>query len=407
MPTYAYSARDALGEAVTGTVESKSQQEAIRCLQREGYVVTNIRIGGGVDADAVRLRNASKYVKTDDVIGLSKQLAVMLETGVPLSEALSAYVDQCKPGPMKKVMSVVASRINAGSTFSGAMKEFPIVFPSLMVSLMRASEASGTMGLMLKRISEYLDRDRKTTKQIKGALTYPMIMICIASVVTVFLVVYVLPKFAKIYESKEAALPASTKFVIGLSRFVSAEWPAIIASIIALVAGGLIFRATTFGRRAIDRAKISLPLIGTVFTNYYLTRSMSTLGTLLASGVSLLDAIRIVRGVTANAHWEALWDETEQALTTGRTLNEVVVNSSLIPPSVSQMIAAGERTGKLPEVFDAIAESAEGDLDNAIKNGTQYIEPAMIIFMGVTIGGLAISLLLPIFNVANVMTGKG
>jgi len=402
MPTYAYNARDALGEAVTGTIESKNQQEAIRCLQRDGYVVTNIRIGGGVDADAVRLRNASKYVKTDDIIGLSKQLSVMLETGVPLSEALSAYVDQCKPGPMKKIMSVVASRINAGSAFSGAMKEFPIVFPTLMVSLMRASEASGTMGLMLKRISGYLERDRKTAKQIKGALTYPMIMVAIASVVTVFLVVYVLPKFAKIYESKEAALPASTKFVIGLSRFVSAEWPLIIVSIALLVGGGLAFRATKPGRRAIDKAKISVPLIGPVFTNYYLTRSMSTLATLLASGVSLLDAIRIVRGVTGNVHWQALWDETEQALTTGRTLNEVVVNSHLIPPAVSQMIAAGERTGKLPEVFDAIAESAEEDLDNTIKNG-----PAMIIFMGVTIGGLAISLLLPIFNVANVMSGKG
>lgn len=408
MPTYTYTARDAMGDPASGSIEAKNQMDAIRSLQREGYVVTNIRIGGEVvDADTIRLRNASKYVKKDEVIGLSQQLSVMLETGVPLSEALTAYVDQAKPGPMKKVMSVVAQRINSGASFSDSMKEFPAVFPYLMVSLMRASEASGTMGLMLKRISEYLAKDRKTAKQIKGALTYPMIMVSIASVVTVFLVVFVLPKFAKIYEGKEAALPASTKFVIGMSKFVTAEWPMIIAGLVGVTLAALAFRATRFGRRAIDRAKTSLPLIGPVFTNFYLTRATSTLGTLLASGVSLLDAIRIVRGVTRNSLWEELWNETELALTSGRTLSEVVVNSHLIPPAVAQMIAAGERTGQLPQVLDKIAESSEADLDNAIRNGTQYIEPAMIVFMGISIGGLAISLLLPIFNVANVMSGSG
>ncbi|MEQ9616937.1 MAG: type II secretion system F family protein [Phycisphaerales bacterium] len=406
MPTYSYNARDEAGQSATGTLEAKNQHEAIKCLQRDGLVVTGIRIGGaGVDAATIRLRNASKYVKKHEVIGLSQQLSVMLETGVPLSEALTAFVDQSKAGPFKKVISVVAQRINSGMPFSDAMREFPHVFPNLMVSLMQASEASGTMGLMLRRISEYLEKDRKTAKQIKGALTYPMIMVSIASVVTVFLVVYVLPRFAKIYESKEAALPASTQFVINTSRFISANWMLLIVAIAAIVVGAFTFRAMPFGRRLIDRAKLKLPIIGPVFTNFYLTRATSTLGTLLASGVALLDAIRIVKGVTKNAMWEQLWEDTEHALTTGRTLSEVVVNSLLVPPSVAQMINAGEKTGKLPEVFDKISESSESDLDNSIKNSTQYIEPAMIVFMGVTIGGLAISLLLPIFNVATVMSG--
>jgi len=408
MPTYSYNARDELGEQTTGSIEAKNQHEAIKCLQRDRFVVTGIRLGGaGVDKASIRLRNASKYVKKNEVIALSQQLSVMLDTGVPLSEALSAIVDQSKPGPFKKVISVVTQRINSGTPFSEAMREFPAVFPNLMVSLMQASEASGTMGLMLKRISEYLEKDRRTSKQIKGALTYPTIMISIASVVTVFLVVYVLPRFAKIYESKEAALPMSTQFVINLSKFVSAEWPFIIAGIAAVVGGFFGFKATEFGRRFIDNLKIRTPIIGSVFTNFYLTRSMSTLSTLLASGVSLLDAIRIVRAVTKNAMWEKLWDDTELAITTGHTLSEVVVNSLLVSPSVAQMISAGERTGKLPDVFDKIAEAAESDLDNSIKNSTQYIEPAMIVFMGVTIGGLAISLLLPIFNVATVMSEGG
>jgi len=408
MPIYTYNARDEIGQPTSGSLEAKNQHEAIKCLQREGLVVTGIRIGGGgVDKASIRLRNASKYVKKNEVIALSQQLSVMLDTGVPLSEALSAIVDQSKPGPFKKIMSVVAQRINAGASFSETMRDFPAVFPNLMVSLMHASEASGTMGLMLKRISEYLEKDRKTSKQIKGALTYPAIMVCIASVVTVFLVVYVLPRFAKIYETKEAALPASTQFVIGLSKFVSDQWLLIMAGMVVSVGGFMAFKATKVGRRAIDKTKINVPVLGPVFTNYYLTRSMSTLSTLLASGVSLLDAIRIVRNVTKNAMWEKLWDDTEHAITTGHTLSEVVVNSLLVPPSVAQMIAAGERTGKLPEVFDKIAEASESDLDNSIKTSTQYIEPAMIIFMGVTIGGLAISLLLPIFNVATVMSESG
>jgi len=191
-----------------------------------------------------------------------------------------------------------------------------------------------------------------------------------------------------------------------MSRFISANWVEILLGIGATIAVALAFRATKFGRRFIDCAKLKIPVIGPVFTNFYLTRATSTLATLLASGVALLDAIKIVRGVTDNVMWEELWNDTEVALTTGRTLSEVVVNSSLIPPAVSHMIAAGERTGKLPMVFEKIAESTESDLDDAIKNGTQYIEPVMIIFMGGTIGGLAISLLLPIFNVASVISGN-
>jgi len=261
MPTYSYNARDVTGQAVTGTIDAKNQQEAIKLLQRDGHVVTGIRIGGAVvDAASIRLRNASKYVTKSDVISLSQQLAVMIETGVPLSEALTAFVDQSKPGPMKKVISVVAQRITSGMPFSDAMKEFPFVFPSLMVGLMQASEASGTMGLMFRRISEYLAKDRKTAKQIKGALTYPMIMVFIATIVTVFLVVYVLPRFAKIYESKEAALPASTQFVIGMSRFISANWVEILLGIGATIAVALAFRATKFGRRFIDCAKLKIPV---------------------------------------------------------------------------------------------------------------------------------------------------
>ncbi|MDX2114824.1 MAG: type II secretion system F family protein [Planctomycetota bacterium] len=404
MPTFAYRARDMHGAPVEGQIEARSQGDALRLLDREGKTVTDIRVGAkAIDPAEARARQASGGVKRDEIISFSSQLAVMLETGVPLAEALDAFVKSANVGGLRRVMQIVAERIHAGVPFSAAMLEFPRVFPGLMVSLMQASEASGRMGEMLGRISEYLAKERRTARQIRGALTYPAVMIAIAVVVTTFLVTWVLPKFAKIYESREAALPTITKVVIGSSRVLIEHWPWFVGGLGAMVAGFLVMRGTAGGRRALDMFKLRAPVVGPMFRAFYLTRACRTLGTLLASGVPLLEAVRIVRGVTENSQWERLWLDLEASLTTGKTVAEVVSASWLIPPQVAQMIAAGERSGRLPEVLDRIGVSTEADLDEAVKSATQLIEPAMIIFMGGTIGGIAIALLLPIFNVANVM----
>ena len=405
MYTFAYKARASDGSAATGTVEARTRTDALRQLQREGMTVTDIRLGTTpVDPDKIRLGTAARSVKRDEVIALSAQLSVMLETGVPLSDAMSAYVEQSKNDGTRKIIGVIHDRVSGGVSFSDALTEFPKVFPSLMVSLMRASEASGTMGMMLGRIADYLGKERKTVKQIRGALTYPAIMGTLAITVTLFLVVGVLPRFARIYESREAALPAPTKIVMAISNFLTGHGVLIGVGVVSFIAALLLFRMTTSGRRIFDTLKIKAPVIGPMFTQFYLTRATRTLGTLLESGVPLLDAVRIVRGVTGNVLWQDLWDRTEESLTGGYTLSEVVIESPLVPPAISQMIAAGERTGRLPEVLARVAESTEEQLDEAIKSGTQLIEPMMIMFMGVTVGGIAIALLLPIFTVANVMS---
>ncbi|MEO1130011.1 MAG: type II secretion system F family protein, partial [Planctomycetota bacterium] len=304
-----------------------------------------------------------------------------------------------------RVLTVISDRVTAGVNFSDAVEEFPKVFPPLMISLIRASEASGTMGSMLGRIADYLNKERKTIRQIKGALTYPMIMVSLALVVTSFLVVWVLPRFAKIYESRSAALPAPTQVILSVSNFITEHWVAIVAGMVGLTVTAVFVRMTAFGRRVIDTFKVRAPVIGPMFTHFYLTRATRTLGTLIASGVTLLDAVRIVRGVTANVLWTRLWEDMESSMTQGKTVASVILESELIPPTTGQMIAAGERGGRLPEVLERVASATEEDLDVAIKNGTQLIEPAMILFMGLTVGGIAIALLLPIFSVANVMSG--
>jgi len=256
---------------------------------------------------------------------------------------------------------------------------------------------------MLHQVAQYLQKERKTVRQIKGALTYPAVMIMLALTVTSFLVAWVLPRFAKIYASREAALPLPTRIVMSISNFVQEQWWVILAVAVVLGAAGISIYLSTAGRRWLDRVKLKLPVIGPMFTQYYITRTMRTLGTLLSAGVPLLEAIRIVKQISGNAHWLDLWEHTENAITSGRPMSESLAESWLIPAPVAQMITAGDKTGRLPEVLDRIADASEEDLDEAIKTATQMIEPAMIVFMGLTIGGIAIALLLPIFTVANTM----
>lgn len=405
MLTFAYRARNGRGEAISGIAEARSEGDALRQLQRDGLTVTDIRLGAKpIDVDAVRVRHSANQVKREEVISLSSQLSVMLETGVPLGEALDAYVKQTRSKHLRKVMEVVTARITGGMQFSSAISDFPKMFPKLMVSLMEASEASGTMGKMLGRVAEYLGKERRTARQIKGALSYPMIMISLAVVVTGFLIAWVLPRFAKIYDSRAAALPTLTRVVMKISDTMTQHWLMLSLGLLGLIAGLVSLRFFDAGIRLVDTVKLKTPIIGPIFTRYYLTRACRTLGTLLAAGVGLVDGIRIVKGTTNNVHWRNLWTRIEVSMNSGHTVSEVVTNSWLVPPSIAQMIAAGERTGRLPEVLDRIADSTEAEFEDAVKNATQLLEPAMIIFMGVTIGGIAIALLLPIFNVASVMS---
>ena len=405
MLTFAYQARDSRGQTVAGVVEAANRAEAMKALQRDGMIVTEIRLGSAPrDADQVMTRLAAKSVGREEVITFTSQLSIMLETGVPLADALRAYVEQSRSVHTRRIVNVVSSRVTAGVQFSEALAEFPRVFPPIVVNLMRAAEASGTLAPMLQRVSQYLGQERRTARQIKGALTYPAAMVSLALVVTVFLVVWVLPRFAKIYQSREAALPAPTRVVLSMSEFIAAHGVGLAVGIAAATIAGFFFVRSTGGRRCIDRVKVSAPIIGGIFSRLYLVRSTRTLGTLLSAGVTLLESVRIVRGVTQNVLWLELWEKVEQAMTSGKPVSSVVCASNLIPASAAQMISAGERTGRLPEVLERISATQEIELDETIRTATQMIEPAMVVFMGVTIGGLALALLLPIFSISNVLS---
>lgn len=406
MPEYSYKARNERGEATQGVVEARSEREAITQLRQQSYTVTEISVVTHlVDAEAVLNDQAAKRVKRDDVVAFANQLAVMIDTGVPLADAISAYTEQSRGGALSRIARLLADRISAGVQFSSALAEHPRVFPRLMISLVRASEASGTMGAMLERVAIYLGNEQRTKRKVKGALTYPLIMLTMGGAVTGFLIAWVLPRFAGIYEGRDATLPTPTRLLLGLSDAVTENWAMLVVAAIAFVGLFVAMKVTNFGARMIDAVLLGAPVIGPIFRNFHLTRVARTLATLLAAGIQLKEALEIVKGLTESAKWQRLIQEMNDTIDAGRPVSDAVLGSSLIPSSFSHMIAAGERTGQLEKALERVADVSEEQFDDSVATGTQLIEPMMIILMGGVIGGVAVALLLPIFTMGKTMSG--
>lgn len=408
--TYQYRARDTTGAVVSGTLTAASAEEVGARLRAEGKYVLAVqenalRAAPVLDESQIRRNEAAKRVRREDVIAFCQQLSVMLETGVPLTEALDALCHQVPRREFRGVLAELRDDIESGEKLSSAMAKWPRVFPSMVISLMKASEASGTMAMMLGRVGEYLAKERRTMRQIKGALSYPAFMMTMGVVMTVFLMAVVLPRFAKIYESRSATLPAPTKALMSVSEFITTQY--VIYAPVVFIAGvaTAIFLRQPVGKFTLDWLRLHTPVLRTMYSQLYITRAARTMATLLASGVNLLDIISICRGVTNNALYDRMWDAMEQDVRDGKQISETVAQTPFVPKSVASMIASGERSGRLAEVMERIAAFSEEELDAAIKQVTSYIEPIMIMLMGVVVGGVAIALLLPVFSMGRVMAG--
>jgi type IV pilus assembly protein PilC len=409
--TYSFRARDAAGGLVSGALVASSADEVARRLRADGKFVLHVGDGPAapaqaVDASEIRHAEAAKRVKRDDVIAFAQQIGVMTETGVPLAEALQAFRQQTRSTDFGVILDLLIQDIENGDSLSNAMSRWPKTFPPIMVSLMKASEASGTMSRMLTRVASYLAKERRTVRQIKGALSYPIFMMLIGIVITVFLMAYVLPRFARIYEQRSASLPLPTRFLLAVSDFIITQAHVYVPVLAGVLVAWLIWRKRPSGRRAVDWLRLNVPILRRLFGQLYLTRASRTMATLLAAGVNLLDIINICRGVTANVYWNDLWQRMDEMVRNGRQLSDAMSGTTVVPPNVVSMVAAGERAGRLAEVMERIAEFSDDELDAAVRQTTTFIEPVMICVMGAVVGGVAIALLLPIFTIGNVMAGS-
>ncbi len=408
--TFAYRARESSGGVVTGSLAASSAEEVASRLRAEGKYVLS------VDANALQVtdrhdqlqkrRNTlSRRVKREDVIAFCQQLSVMLETGVPLTEALDAFCQQAPRKEFRDVLNAIRDDLCSGEKISDAMAKWPRVFSSMIVSLMRASEASGTMALMLGRIGEYLAKEQRTARQIKGALSYPAFMMATAVGLTMLLMTFVLPKFAKVYEMRSASLPGPTKLLLGMSDFVTHYYWYYGPGLIVLGTAVYFFIRHPTGRKTCDWLRLNVPLLRRMYAQLYITRSARTMATLLDSGVNVLDIIAICRGVTNNHYYDKLWDNMQKNVRDGKQISDAVFECPYISRNIASMIGSGERSGRLAEVMERIAGFTEEELDVAVKKVTAYIEPVMILFMGVVVGGVAMALLLPIFNMGKMLSG--
>lgn len=406
MPEFLYKVRSAAGELTTGLITAGSVAEAGGKLRSEGLFIVKIDPAkAGKTAKEKKQKTASgrKRVPRPMIIAFAHQLAVMVDTGVPISEALHCIADQCDSADFKAVVEDVAAQVEAGGELSLALGRYPKIFPPIMVSLVRASEVSGTMGAMLERISNYLGKEYQTYKKIKGALTYPAVMLAMVLAVTVGLLVWVLPRFATIFESKGAALPLPTRMLMFISDSLMLHWYFWVGGVVSLVVGMALAVRTNWGRHLIDRFKLASPIFGELFAKLYVTRATRTMGTMINAGVPVLDMIAIVKDVTRNALYEDLWANVDERLRQGAQLSDALFDSPLIPRSVAQMIYAGEKSGRLGQTMEKIAGFTEEEFDEQIKTTTNLIEPTMVAIMGGIVGFVAIALLLPIFSVSSVV----
>jgi len=347
-------------------------------------------------------------VRQAELILFTTQLSVMLDSGVVLSDALDAIAEQAEYGTFKMIIMDVAETVKSGENFSKALAAYPKVFNTMFISMVKASEASGKMAEMLSVLSGYLDFESETRKRIKGALTYPFIMAAMAVAATGTLMFFVLPRFMRIYESKGAALPKITQVLVSFSKMLGnfQAMTVFLTSVILMSVGLYYWTGTLTGRRMTDFIKIHTPVLGTMFIDAIVTRSMRIMATMVNTGVNLLDSIVVIQGSCDNYFFRRLWSSVNDKIRDGYQLSESITisqSSELIAPGIIQMLKAGEKSGKLGEVCDKISVFYEKKLEASIRSVMTLIEPIMITILGSIIGTIAIALLLPVFRISSVI----
>ena len=341
-----------------------------------------------------------------DILNFTNQIAVMIRAGISLQDSLEAIAEQSSNQKFKTVIGDLKNRIEAGQSFSQALAEHSQVFTNLYINMVAAAEASGSLSEMLQKLAEYLDAEAETRSQVKSAMVYPIILAVMAVTVTTFLLCFVLPRFAAIFAGKERLLPKPTKALMASSAFLRSYWYFIVPAIGAMFWGFWYFIGTESGRRWWDKTKLTLPLIKTLCRSLYITRSLHTMGVLIRAGVPILSTISITAQISGNVLYKAMWLGVYEEVRQGKKIASSLNQYTLMPGSVVQMIRSGEDSGNMGDVLRDVSNYYARELKTVIKTVTSMIEPMMIVAMGVLVGFIAMSIILPIFKMSSIVTGK-
>ncbi|MBN1506095.1 MAG: type II secretion system F family protein [Sedimentisphaerales bacterium] len=340
------------------------------------------------------------------ILQFTTQLAVMVRAGISLQDALEGIAEQCDNQKFKTAIRDLKIRIEEGNSFSQALAEHPGIFSNLYINMVAAAEASGSLSDMLQKLAEYLDQEAETRSQVKGAMVYPIIIAVMAVGVTIFLLCFVLPRFTALFRGKERLLPVPTLLLMATSAFVRHWWYVMIPAIGAGFWGFWYFINTPVGRVWWDKTKLVLPLIRTLCRSLYITRSLHTMGVLTRAGVPILNTLSITAHIAGNVLYKDMWLGVYEEVRQGKKIASSLSRYTLMPSSVVQMIRSGEESGNMADVLRDVSSFYARELKTVIKAVTSMIEPIMIVCMGALVGFIAMSIILPIFKMSNLVTGK-
>ncbi|MEJ5226321.1 type II secretion system F family protein [Thermodesulfovibrio sp.] len=399
---YIWKGRTQEGTLVTGETEAESEGDLIIALRKQGIIPRYVR--EKEEAKAFRIGGG---VSQKDILFFTRQFATLFSSGVPIVQALDAIIGQIKNKNFRKILIQMRNDIEKGSSLADAMKRHPKVFSTLFVNMIRAGEEGGMLDKVLFKMADYFEKMIKLKRKIIGAMIYPSMVIAIAVLVVAVIMIFVIPTFAKLFGEMGLELPLPTRVTIALSNFMVQSGIFILFGIIGFFVFVRIFRKTEQGKKITDNILLKFPLLGVILLKASLSRFARTLGTLLGSGVPILNSMEISARASGNKVIEDVIISMRDDITAGKSLTEVLKSrTELFPPIFIQMVNVGESTGGIDDMLNKVADFYDEEVDNAVANLMSMLEPALIVFLGVTIGFIVVSLYLPIFKLGEVV-GKG
>ena len=408
MPNYRYQMRTGGGETTVGTMAADSAMAAAQMLRAQGNTVLQLtpvaaNANGKSFSERLKDLNYTSGPSQKDVLNFTSQLAVMIRAGISLRAALEGIGEQTENAKFKQIIFQVKQDVESGKPFSESLAQHPKLFGPLYINMVRASEMSGSFSQMLDRIAVYLAQQIETRSMVVGAMIYPGVIAAMAISVTIFLLTFVLPRFAAVFEGKESAMPMPTVFLMALSGFMVNWWWAVVLVLIALALTGWFLSKTEAGGWWFDQMKLRVPIFEKMFNALYISRSLHTMGELVNAGVPMLDTLAITGEISGNRMFKGMWRNVYNSVKQGKKIAQPLYKASLLPKAVIQMVAAGEESGKLGEVLDEVSDYYSKRLRETIKTVTSMIEPIMIIIMGSVVGFIAMAIILPIFKLSTLV----
>jgi len=430
MPKYSYVALDAHGKETKGTIEVASQNEAIGRVKEMGFFPTKIveaektqdkaarkkaktgghRPGGkkkGALDIQIKIPGLSGRVKPKVLTTFTRQLATLVDAGLPLLRGLRVLEKQERNATLRGILGELALAIEGGSTFSEALAQHPKIFNRLFVNMVKAGELGGVLEVVLKRLAEFSEKAQKIKGKVKSAMFYPVAVLIVASGILILLLTFVIPRFQGVFEGMGVKMPKFTLFVLAVSAAVKSHFVRTATFVAVFVVLFLLLIRTKIGRRIWDKFKLKVPVLGPVISKVAIARFTRTLGTLISSGVPILQALTIVKETAGNVIIANAVAGVHESVKEGETITAPLEGSGVFPPMVVSMVDVGEQTGALPEMLLRIADNYDEEVDNAVSAMTSLLEPIMIIFLAVIVGSIVIAMFLPLIAMISQLSGQG